>query len=500
VTRERAALVGLVLVGAASRLVRLTVLPVFLDESWYISWSLKLRTGMSIVRPWLAGKGLPILVNALVQPLAGGHGLAASRAVTVAFSLMTMASVFLLARRLFDARTAVVATLFYVFCPFALFHDRLFLADAVLTAFVAVALVAACDLARGGRVRDGVACGVSLALGALSKANGALLLFIPAAAWLALSRPLRRAAPALATAWAVAVALLALPFWVFVRGTDAVRVALAGDASPLDRAARNLPILGEWLWAWGTAPLFVLATVALVAAVVRRHAPSLYLAAVAVVPLAVLALTATTWYPRYVHFVAVPALVLAADALVRTVDLALARTRLTELARATVLGVATCAVLAPALSNDWRLWTDPRRARMPAVDRFQYVSGWPSGYGVRETVEAVKRERLRHAEGLTITVRSGGAPATLMALSVAFRRDPGTRIEDLPLDDAARSLPLLERWARERPTVVVASLVDGGGRLPTGTWGSLHVELLTETQKPDGQPCDAVYRVTPRED
>jgi hypothetical protein len=48
--------------------------------------------------------------------------------------------------------------------------------------------------------------------------------------------------------------------------------------------------------------------------------------------------------------------------------------------------------------------------------------------------------------------------------------------------------------------VVVASLVGGGRRLTPGTWGSLRVELLAETQKPDGQPCDAVYRVTPRED
>jgi len=245
-TKTRATIAGLVLLGAASRLVRLTALPPFLDESWYISWSWKLTSGMSLVRPWLAGKGLPILVNALVLPWARGHDLAASRAVTVAFSLVTLAALFTLARRLYDERTAVVAALFYVACPFTLFHDRLFLADAVLSTFVALALVASLDLAREGRVRDGALSGLALTLGVLSKASGVLLLFVPAAAWLAFARPLRRSWGALATAYAVALLLLALPLWVFLRGTDAVRVSFEGGAaSPLDRAGRNLPLVAE---------------------------------------------------------------------------------------------------------------------------------------------------------------------------------------------------------------------------------------------------------------
>jgi len=495
----RAALAGLLLLGAATRLVRLTVLPAFLDETWYISWSQKLTAGMSLVRPWLAGKGLPIFLNALVLPLAGGHDLAASRAVTAALSLLTVAAVFFLARRLYDDRTAVVAALLYVFCPFALFHDRLFLADAALTAFFSLALVASIDLARSGRRRDGVLCGLALALATLSKANGVLLLFVPAAAWLALARPLRRSAAALAAAGAVALTLLAVPMWVFVRGTDAVRVSLGGGEPPLGRVARNIPLLAEWLWTWGTAPLCVLAAAAVTLAVVRRHAPSLFLVSVALLPLAALVLTATTWYPRYVHFVAVPALALAAHALVRLVDALPARAAPSGSARAAVLAGATLAALAPALADDWRLWTDPLRARMPPTDRFQYVEGWPSGYGPRETVALVRRERELRPEGLTVVLRSRAVPPTQLALAVAFRRDPRVRIEDLPLDDAERSLPLLEQWARERPTLVVVSLVDGGHPLPTGTWGGLRVEPVGETRKPGGAPCDAVYRVTPLE-
>ena len=498
-TRTRSTLAGLVLLGAVSRLVGLTVLPPFLDESWYISWSWKLTSGMSLVRPWLAGKGLPIFVNSLVLPWAHGHDLAASRALTVAFSLVTIAALFALARRLYDERTAAVAATFYIACPFTLFHDRLFLADALLSTFLALALVASVDLARRGRVRDGALSGLALTLAVLSKASGVLLMFVPAAAWLAFARPLRRSWRALAAAYTIPLVCLALPFRIFLEGTGAVRVAFAGGiAAPLDRTVRNLALVGEWLWTWGTAPLCVLALSGVVVALARRHAPSLFLAAVALVPVAVLVPTATTWYPRYVLFVAVPALILAAHALVVFFDLLLARREPPAFARAAALGGTAAAVLVAALANDFHLWTDPRLARMPAVDRFQYVDGWPSGYGVRDTVAWVKGERARHPEGLTIVVRSRASPATQMALSVAFRRDAGVRIEDLPLDEPSRALPLLEQWVRERPTVVVASLVEGGGRPPSATWGSLGVELLAETHKPDGQPCDAVYRVTPR--
>jgi 4-amino-4-deoxy-L-arabinose transferase-like glycosyltransferase len=392
-----------------------------------------------------------------------------------------------------------VAVLFYVACPFTLFHDRLFLADAVLSTFVALGLVFSCDIARHGRARDGALAGLALALGVLSKASGVLLLFVPAAAWLALARPLRRASRALATAYAVALVLLVLPLWVFLQRTDAVRVAFAGSgASLLDRTTRNLALLGEWLWVWGTAPLCALALAGVAVALVRRHVPSLFLVAVALTPVAALVPTATTWYPRYVVWVAVPALILAGNALVGLVDLVAARLTVSGSARAAGLGIAAAAVLAPALANDLWLWTDPRRATMPSVDRFQYVDGWPSGYGGRETVALVKGERARHPEGLTIVVRSQAPPATLMALSVAFRQDAGVRIEDLPLGEPARARPLLDQWARERPTVVVASLVDGAHRPPPATWGTLLVDLIAETHKPNGQPCDAVYRVTPR--
>ena len=37
----------------------------------------------------------------------------------------------------------------------------------------------------------------------------------------------------------------------------------------------------------------------------------------------------------------------------------------------------------------------PSRAPMPGLERLQFVDGWPSGYGVGETVQFVEDELLR---------------------------------------------------------------------------------------------------------
>jgi hypothetical protein len=165
--------------------------------------------------------------------------------------------------------------------------------------------------------------------------------------------------------------------------------------------------------------------------------------------------------------------------------------------RHALLGAATVLALIPAVRADFWLWTDPSRAPMPGLERLQFVDGWPSGYGVGETVQFVRDELLRHPEGLTVVVNSRAHLTTRVALGVAFRKTPGLRLEDLPLE-RTDVLPLLEGWARERPTLVVVSPVPEGQERPSpGPWAPLGATLALETRKPNGELCDRVYRLTP---
>ncbi|HET6897824.1 MAG TPA: hypothetical protein VFK70_05740, partial [Vicinamibacteria bacterium] len=59
---------------------------------------------------------------------------------------------------------------------------------------------------------------------------------------------------------------------------------------------------------------------------------------------------------------------------------------------ALVAGLAVLAV--PSLALDYGFAADPRTARLTSEDRWQYVTGWPSGYGLPEVSARLRRERL----------------------------------------------------------------------------------------------------------
>src|SRR6185503_11842215 len=87
-------------------------------------------------------------------------------------------------------------------------------------------------------------------------------------------------------------------------------------------------------------------------------------------------------------------------------------------------GVLAIALL-PALWFDYRLWTVPAKAPLPGLDRFQYVVGWPSGYGVADTIEYLERRVRDHPEGITVV--TSGPSVTAGVLRAPFFRE--TRVE-----------------------------------------------------------------------
>jgi hypothetical protein len=125
----------------ASRLFALTALPMFLDERIYLRWAYWITQGRRLQVPFVAGKGLSVWVLAAVTPHVA-NPLLAGRLLTVAVGILTLVAVHRLAARLTgDVRVADLAAVFYVVCPFALFHDRMVLADPYLSAFTAWTLL-----------------------------------------------------------------------------------------------------------------------------------------------------------------------------------------------------------------------------------------------------------------------------------------------------------------------------------------------------------------------
>lgn len=488
-------ILGLLAAYFGTRLVALTALPIFFDETGHIRWAIWISQGQKMEKPWQYGKGLPIFVNALLFPWVGEQYLWASRALTVLFGAGTMTGAVLLGRALGGSRTGWLAGLFYVACPYALVYDRLVLTDAALGTFAAFVAVLSLRLAERWRWGDALALAATLTLAIFSKALGVLLLFAPAAAVLLVApRRLRRPGPLILT-YAVTAALTAYAVLRYFQVTATVRVAVAkSDAGILERLAANLPLCASWLWGYWTPGLIALAAFALVRAVVVRSRAVAFVALLILVPLLAFGGASDIWFPRYLVFLTAPFVALAAwgaDALASALERRWtgAGARLAALAGLVL-------VLLPAARLGLQLLRDPSRAALVEEDRFQYVTGWPSGYGVRETLAFVRAERDRHPEGITVVTHSRTVRTTARALDLEFAYPRGVRVEDLNFDHPDGAMPLLVEWAHERPTLVVIEPPQGKSRRPDPSlFAGLDGILVARTYKPDGSLSDEIYRL-----
>jgi 4-amino-4-deoxy-L-arabinose transferase-like glycosyltransferase len=472
----------------ASRLVGLMALPMFLDERIHLRWAYWIEQGRRLRLPILAGRGLSVYLLAGVAPHAEDP-LHAGRLLTVAIGLVTLVACHHLAFRVSgDRRVADVAALFFIACPFTLLYDRMVLTDAFLAAFAAVNLLLSIALAEQPRLRTGAFLGLALALGVLSKTSGVVLFAMPVAAWALMGRDRKRGLVPLGAAYVLAGALVAYPLWLFFRKTDELAGAIGwrdGEASLGGNAGVNLGLAASWLWAYWTPPLILLALIGLAAALTRPpHARgALLLALFATGPAVVFVAISEIWYPRYLLFTTVALLPLSAWGFVALADFAGRLLPASSLLRATLATAGLAAVLLPALRFDHALWRDPAQAPLPSLDRFQLVTGWPSGYGVRDSMEFLRSERSHHPEGLLLV--TPGPSTTASAIRLLWSSDPGVEVRQL---DPGADPP---GGGAPRAVYVVVSLVEGV-TLPAA-WAK-DLRLAFSSFKPDGTPADALYR------
>ena len=83
---------------------------------------------------------------------------------------------------------------------------------------------------------------------------------------------------------------------------------------------------------------------------------------------------------------------------------------------------------------------------------------------------------------------------TPLELGLAFAREPRVRLEDWDFADP-KAIPAFQKWAAASPTLLVVPRADRNAPEPDpSAWAHL-ATLVARTTKPDGGPCDDVYRM-----
>jgi 4-amino-4-deoxy-L-arabinose transferase-like glycosyltransferase len=486
----------ILLVGWATRMFNLTLLPIFLDESIYLTWSQTALQG-GLTSGIAEGKGGLVALYALVLPLAR-NPLWMARFVSAIAGAFAMAGVYVLGRDLFDHQVGVVAMLLYVIAPLAMFHERMGLADPVVNALCIYVAILSVRVAQRSNWQTGFALGVLLALTPMIKASGIFAYAIPAIS-LVLVHDRRRDGwsflRALAVAYLIALPVLALLLW---SGAGQAEAQGDFDWSALLRHPVLLLISnGAQILGWARDYIgFELPMVALglLLGLAHRDGSALWLAVVDFV-LVGYVFVETRYFPRYLLPALGPSLVLASWGLLHgTRDLLqwlgmlaprfrpfLAPTRLTLIA----LVLSLVAIINWAFLSS--LLLDPTQAPFPQLDRWQYVEGWPAGYGYYEAARYLKA-RAQANNGINLFAR-GNKWGTATSLEVYL--GPDDPIAEFDLDKSGFKEVL--KLAREHPTFVV---INYPREVPTRDWPH-EARLVQSYRRLGGDSLVEVWEVKP---
>jgi hypothetical protein len=496
---------GIVVSYAVSRFAGLTKLPIFIDEATFIEFAMRVWQGNPLGQ--LAdGKLLHVWLIALVVPWASDP-LWAARAMTVLEGGLALYACFHIGARLYNRKAGLLCAALYVICPFTLFHDRMALADGLLSAFAALTLLWSIALVQDQKRRYAVLLGLAMAGAILSKIPGLLYLLTPLCTVILLAKPPRlRLVRQLALSYGIALALTVFPVVKFLLTTEHTsRHSVIGKNSEelIKQIAWNAQQAFEWLWFYWTPPVLIVGVVGLVFAIVKRKREHLLLGAISLLPILAFAVISKIWFARYLLPATVPVLELVAGIMTGNngAEDWSRRLRLPKFAQRlhalpSILFLVVVGLFAYRI--DWRLLTDPALTPFPPAEITQYVQIWPSGYGVAEAAGYL-RELAHLSEDGIIVVHHRYGDNIDFGLKGYLLHEKRIEFRWVKLRNANDITTFVDS-SRTKPTFVVLDrppIPEVPEELPDVPELLRVAELVKSYPKPGGAASVEVYRLNP---
>ena len=398
-----ALLAGLVALFLASRLVALLKMPVFIDEAIHIWWAREIQEGM-VAAGFIEGRWLSMALMSLFLNLPGDD-LWLVRFSAVLAGVATLGALFLIGRELFSNRAGILAILFYLVIPYALFYDRVALADSIATPFGAWILYLSIKSVRSQWGGNSVILALLLIFSMLVKISGIAYLIIPPITVLVLlpssrwKKGIQRIMPAMLAGLLMLAAIYIVGIPTHQVTPKAQAFSIAGV---LQATIRNSGTLANWSWYLLGPPVAILSGLMLLWSILTRPGrPAWFLLAILITSLAPYLVFAQDWYPRYLTFALVPLVLLLAQSFCWVMDQIASRTATTKQAQ-TISAVLLGLLLIWPVVIDLSLLSNPESAPLPEILEWEFKSGWPAGFGAEEMANFLEEEAAQTTRTLYI--------------------------------------------------------------------------------------------------
>ena len=387
------------------RLIFLDRLPMFTDEAIYTRWAqiavndsswrfISLTDGKQPMFVWAA----IVFMKFIDDPLM------AARLVSVASGFFTLIGIWLLTYELFKNRkVAFLSSTLYVFYPFAQVLDRMALYDSMVGAFFVWSTYFSVVLVRKVSLEVAYTLGFVIAGGILTKtANFFSIYLLPFLLILfnfkdkeiikKVSRFILLCAFSTAIAYGLYNVLRLSPLFQMISAKNAIFVYPLNEwlTHPLTFFTGNLYGLFSWLFEYLNIPYIILIAISYVL-IHKFPREKIFLTLYFLLPFVALALFGRVIFPRFIYFMSLMLLPLAALGLDELINFTQKKIGL-GLPKSFYGVFLTILFIAYPLFICLQFANDPVNSRIANADNKQYVNSWAAGWGVKESVEFFKEK------------------------------------------------------------------------------------------------------------
>ncbi|MGB9706550.1 MAG: ArnT family glycosyltransferase [Microgenomates group bacterium] len=484
----------LIILFLISRLINLTVLPIFCDEAIYIRWAQIIKSVPELKFIPLSDGKQPLFMWLMIPFLKiFSDPLFAGRSVSVLAGFGSLVGVFLLSLLLFGSKkTAFLGSLIYTVLPYTLFFDRMALVDSLLVALGIWVLVLGILVVKNLQIKTAVFCGIILGLALLTKSPAVFFALLLPLTGILIEKINFKNLIKLGFLWLVVFIIgfgiynllrLSPQFYMIgLRNKDYVFSLKEVLSHPHDPIIVHLKDVVNWFPNLFTWPILILAILGVFWGLIKKLKEALVLVGWCLIPLIVQSFVAKVFNSRYLLFTIFPLIVFGGLALDKFLSFFKSKFIKT--------GIILIIFLF-ALKYDFFLLTSPQDAPLTYEMRKGYLSEWTSGWGIKEVKNYLLKILKEEKE---VVVGTEGFWGTLPdGLQIYFDKESKIKILGVGLGFREIPKPLKEAAINKIPTFLVGNL----SRLGIGEKEGL--EVVLEIPKPvspeDFQDYLVLYRL-----
>lgn len=465
----------LVILFLVIRSTNLTLFPPYVDEWLHINRAFNILKEGQLLVYTEGGKYLQIWLITPVIALSSDP-IWSTRMVSVVAGLLAAIGCYFLGKTLFQrAEVGLAAAFFYTVIPYAFFLDRLVLNDGMLGALGIYIFLFSVMLIKKPGIWPVVGLGLSLGLAGLTKLNGFALWGIPALVTLAHQLWPIKVWRYIAKAYLLGI-VVALPVIFLLPqqiSAPADKTWILDGSSPTsfyELWFKNFQRGWVYFQTYLTWPILIIIFLGVILILWQRHRNGLALIGITFIYIIFFNVIGTEVHPRYLYpvipFLLIPAgyaVITISDWLVQLLKgLALP---LRDTVLSGIIQITLVILLAlPAMRFDVHLLFDPLQAPLEPVNRWLFIDGWLSGYGLDEASAYFKEQATQR--GPIVVVRHDTPGLTREGLDLTLGHEADIKLVTINLfhDSANQLTHLLKKEAR--PVYVILSLPPVMGTAP----------------------------------